>query len=258
MEEFTPKQPEEAAPAPEELETPAETVAEEPAEAAKAPETPVQEETPVEGPSAQDAPEESPEAPAEEPHQEPAYCPKADLEALNQTTAQMQQKLEALEELFRSRLLRVEHEERSIERMHAELQKYKSDLYAQLVRPILMDVIDIRDSILRAGATYQAKPEGEQSIPNKTFCDYTYDLLDILEKNGVEVYQSKPGDTFEPGRQRAVKKIITHDPELHGKVAQSLSGGYSYNGRVLSAEKIHVYFYEKPAEEPAAPEQPQE
>ena len=244
MEEFTPiPKPEEAPQPPLEPEAPATP---EPAETTEAPETPVTPEPPV-----------APEAPvAPEP---PAYDPQPALEALTQSARDMNEKLGALEALFQSRLLRVEHEERTIERMHAELQKYKSDLYAQLIRPILMDIIDIRDSILRVSAIYQANPEGEQSIPNKTFSDYTYDLQDILEKNGVEIYRSKPGDAFEPGRQRALKKVPTADESLHGKVAASLSGGYSYNGRVLSAEKIHVYFYEKPAEpEPAPAEAPAE
>ena len=34
-----------------------------------------------------------------------------------------------------------------------------------------------------------------------------------------------------------------------GKVAASLSDGYSYNGRTLSPEKVAVYTYEKPVQE---------
>jgi len=133
--------------------------------------------------------------------------------------------------------------------MHKELQKYKDDMYAQLVRPILLDVIEIRDSIMRMAAAYLAKPEGEQSIPNKTFSNYAYDLQDLLEKNAVEIYRSKSGDDFVPIKQRVIKKVTTDDETLHGKVAESLSCGYSYNGRTISPEKINVYFYEKPVEE---------
>lgn len=45
------------------------------------------------------------------------------------------------------------------------------------------------------------------------------------------------------------KRIATADETLHGKVAESLSCGYSYNGRTISAEKITVYYFEKPVEE---------
>ena len=118
-------------------------------------------------------------------------------------------------------------------------------MYAQLVRPILLDIIEVRDSIMRIAATYQKKPEGERDIPNKTFADYSYDLQDILEKNNVEIYKSKKGDEFTPIRQRVIKKEVTHDESLHGKIAESLSCGYCYNGRVISAEKVSVYYYEK-------------
>ena len=98
---------------------------------------------------------------------------------------------------------------------------------------------------MRIAEAYRKKPEGEQDIPNKMFGDYAYDLQDILEKNNVEIYREDNGDEFVPVRHRAIKKEITHDESLHGKIAESLSCGYSYDGRVISAEKVSVYFYEK-------------
>lgn len=156
--------------------------------------------------------------------------------------------IEALSALFNARIMHTDHEEKIVDQMHKELQKYKEDMYSQLVRPILLDVIEVRDSIMRMAATYLSKPEGEQSIPNKTFSDYAYDLQDILEKNSVEIYRSKSGDDFTPIKQRVIKKVATSDESLHGKVAESLSCGYSYNGRTISAEKITVFYYEKPVE----------
>ena len=164
-------------------------------------------------------------------------------------TTQISQQLTVLSETFNTKLMHSAHEEKIVDQMHKELQKYKEDMYAQLVRPILLDVIEVRDSIMRIGAVYRAKPDGEQAIPNKTFSDYAYDLQDILEKNSVEIYRSKTGDDFTPIKQRVIKKVPTVDESLHGKVAEPLSWGYSYNGRTISAEKITVYYFEKPVEE---------
>lgn len=171
------------------------------------------------------------------------------LDKVLESQQQLLERLEALDTLFNARIMHTDHEEKIVDQMHKELQKYKEDMYAQLVRPILLDVIEVRDSIMRMAAAYLAKPEGEQNIPNKTFSDYAYDLQDILEKNSVEIYRSKSGDDFTPIKQRVIKKVATPDESLHGKVAESLSCGYSYNGRTISAEKITVYFYEKPVEE---------
>lgn len=211
------------------------------------PEEPVQpEECPVPEEPAQ--PEECP-VPEESPQPEEAHdMLQETLDRVAEAASQISGQLESLSGLFQKRIMYAAHEEKVIDQMHKELQRYKEGLYAQLVRPILLDIIEVRDSIMRVGAVYREKPEGEQAIPNRTFSDYAYDLQDILEKNNVEIYRSQSGDPFSPLRQRAVKKVAVEEAALHGKVAESLSCGYGYDGRVLSAEKVSVYAYEKPAE----------
>lgn len=166
-----------------------------------------------------------------------------------ETQRQLLERMDSLNDLFQKKIMHTDNEEKIVDEMHRELQKYREDMYAQLIRPVLLDVIEVRDSIMRIAADFLAKPEGEQCIPNETFASYAFDLQDILEKNNVEIYRSKMGDDFTPIRQRAVKKIATSDETMHGKVAESHSCGYSYNGKIISAEKVMIYCYEKPVEE---------
>lgn len=161
---------------------------------------------------------------------------------------ELSEKFSSLEALFQRRILHSQGEEKAIDQLHSELQDHRQDLYAQLVRPILLDLIGVRESILRMSASYLAKPEGEQSIPNKTFSAYSYDLEDILEKNNVVIYQGKVGEPFDALKQRIGGKIPTQDESLHGKVASLESFGYSYGKWVLSHEKVQVYGYEAPTE----------
>jgi molecular chaperone GrpE (heat shock protein) len=135
--------------------------------------------------------------------------------------------------------------------MHSELQKYKEDLYSQLVRPILLDIIEIRDSIRRMVEVRKNKPEDEQYIPLKDFLLYVDEIDIILDKNNIEIFGSTEGSEFIPVRQRIIQKVITHDQALHGKVAASLSDGYNYTGKTISSEKVAVYLYKAPAAEPA-------
>ena len=153
-----------------------------------------------------------------------------------------------LTQLFTQKIQHTAHEEKIVDQMHAELQKYKEDMYSQLVRPILLDIIEVRDSILRMSNVYAGKPEEEQSIPLKVFSDYSYDIQDILEKNNITIYSSEEGDAFNPIKQRALKKVKTPVEELHGKVAESMSSGYEYLGKPISPEKVSVYVYEKPSD----------
>lgn len=167
------------------------------------------------------------------------------IDVISHSLSELSNKVDQMNSLFLQKIAHTTHEEQIVDQMHAELQKYKQDMYAQLVRPILLDIIEIRDSILRMSANYEAKPEGEKSIPLKTFSDYAYDVQDILEKNNVTIYDSKEGDVFSPIKQKAIKKVTTPVEELHGKIAESLSSGYEYLGKPISPEKVVVYVYQK-------------
>ena len=224
-----------------ELETQPEPAAQEPVAA----ETTAQPEPATEEPVAEESAEQ-PVAVAEEsaaqPVAESVEGSDPVLDAVNGLSA----KIDQLSAQFEAKIRHTTHEERIVTQMHSELQKYKEDMYSQLVRPILLDIIDIRDSIIRVSQVYAEKPSGEQMIPLKTFSDYSYDVQDILEKNNIEIYKSKEGEPFTPIRQRVVKKVSTPVEELHGKIAESLSDGYEYLGKTISPEKIAVYTYEAP------------
>ena len=158
----------------------------------------------------------------------------------------MDGKIEQMNQLFVRKIQHTAHEEKIVDQMHAELQRYKEDMYSQLVRPVLLDIIEIRDSIIRMSNNFALKPEGEQNVPLKTFSGYAFDIQDILEKNSITIYDSKDGDDFNALKQRAIKKVSTPVEQLHGKIAESLSSGYDYMGRTISPEKIAVYIYQKP------------
>lgn len=167
-------------------------------------------------------------------------CDKVFQEVIN-----LKEKVELMNQLFVKKIQHTEYEEEIVDRMHSELQRYKEDLYSQLVRPILLDIIEIRDSIIRITNVYKEKSEEERNIPLKMFSDYAYDIQDILEKNSIDIFQSKEGDDFNPINQKIVKKVKTFKEELHGKIATSLNSGYDYNGKIISKEKVAIYVYEK-------------
>ena len=166
----------------------------------------------------------------------------------NELLQEINTKVDRLTQLFTKKIQHTAHEEKIVDQMHAELQKYKDDMYSQLVRPILLDMIEVRDSILRMSNVYAEKPEEEQNIPLRVFRDYSYDIQDILEKNNISIYFSEEGDEFNPIKQRALKKVKTSVEELHGKIAESMSSGYEYLGKPISPEKVSVYVYEKPSD----------
>ena len=66
----------------------------------------------------------------------------------------MSGQLSSMETLFNKRIMHADYEDKVIDQLHAELQKYKEDLYSQLARPILLDIIEMRESIMRVAAEY--------------------------------------------------------------------------------------------------------
>ena len=159
--------------------------------------------------------------------------------------SELNSKMDEMNSLFVRKIQHTEHEEKIVDQMHAELQKYKDDLYSQLVRPILVDIIDIRESILHVADNYVSKPEEERNIPIDTFVGYTYDIEDILDKNNIVIYESSEGDEYVPIRHKIVKKVTTHVEELHGRISECYSSGYEYMGKTVMPEKVAVYVYQK-------------
>lgn len=156
-------------------------------------------------------------------------------------------KLDELTKLFERKILVSASQDKIIASMHKELEEYKNDLYFNMIKPILDDIINTRDSILRISRTNIDK--GLTEIPIKTLSDYSFDLEEILIKNGVEVFARSEDDEFSPQEAQLVEKVYTNDESLNHKIAKVLSDGYKYNDRILSRQRVNVYFYKEDKEE---------
>lgn len=156
-------------------------------------------------------------------------------------------KLDELTKLFERKISVSASQDMIIASMHKELEEYKNDFYFNMIKPILDDIINTRDSILRISRTNIDK--GLTEIPIKTLSDYSFDLEEILIKNGVEVFARSEGDEFSPQEAQLVEKVYTNDESLNHKIAKVLSDGYKYNDRILSRQRVNVYFYKEDLED---------
>lgn len=145
--------------------------------------------------------------------------------------------------LFQTRLSYDANQEKVIDQMHEELQKYKNDLFGTLIRPILVDIIEIVDSIRKTGEAYAAG-DNEKVEAAKIIVSYIEDLHNLLASYNVEVYKSTAGDAYTPIKQRIVSCVMTGEVALNGKLVESLGFGYTHNGKVIWAEKVRVYKYQ--------------
>lgn len=83
----------------------------------------------------------------------------------------------------------------------------------------------------------------------ESFKAYRTDMEIMLTDSGVHIGQFD-FEKLNTIHQRIVDVVPTEDESLNGLIAERLTDGYSYNGRVLLKEKVKVYKYtEKKNEE---------
>jgi molecular chaperone GrpE (heat shock protein) len=148
--------------------------------------------------------------------------------------------LNALSESVALKINRNEADEKMINNLHSDLQKHKNDMYLQIVKPILMDIIEMREGMLNTINFIESESE-RKNTENETLQVYTKYTNDILSRYGVSSYQSKVGDHFDPSRHKIVETEETKNQEHNHSIARSLSFGYMYNGKPIYLEKVNVF-----------------
>jgi molecular chaperone GrpE len=156
----------------------------------------------------------------------------------NTDWSELSEKLQSLETLFSRRLSYDAGKEKILDKLHAELQDYKSDIYAKLTRPIFYDIAVVLDDIrkIRSGLDTE-----KQSDSDALVASIAESLVFLLDKYEVLPYASEPGTKYDATKQRMVRTKGTSDPTQVGLIAESISDGYLQNDQVIYPEKIVAY-----------------
>ena len=146
--------------------------------------------------------------------------------------------LKLLETLFTKRLAYDEGKEKILDKLHAELQDYKSDLYAKLTRPIFYDIAVVLDDIrkVRSGLDPEKQVDSDSLIES-----IAESLICLLDKYEVLPFNSEAGTKYDATKQRMVKTQCTTDLAQVGLVAESVSAGYLQKEQIIYPEKIIAY-----------------
>ena len=152
----------------------------------------------------------------------------------------IQRAVAALHVLFVDKIANSESDDKTITRLHSELQQHKDGLYAEMLKPLIMDLIEIHGIVIYLVGKMGSEP---QDVRAKDLQECADQIEGVLEKHGVLSYKSEPGDAFVPARHRVINREETEDPGLHRKVSKSLSSGYESNGKILRPEKVTVFHH---------------
>lgn len=170
------------------------------------------------------------------------------IEKINQVDQKINEKIDQMNSLFINKIQSIDFERETADKLHKELQEYKNDIYFQLIKPFIMDIISVREDMKKNIENINETLEYETL---EFLQSYIEQLKIILENNDIEVYSTNTAEdkNFNPKKQRVVKQIKTSDESLHGKVYNILTDGYTYKEKVISPERVEVYSYKKNEEE---------
>lgn len=163
--------------------------------------------------------------------------------------------LDGLSEQFNARISKTDYEEATLKRISDELDRHRSGLYRKIVEPLINEIIDVHQDMSITVASYRRKAdEGDlddtAARVRRDLDEFRLMLGDILRNWNVEVWRPEPGEPLEPLRCRAVRAVPTDDENGHRTVAESLTCGYAFEGKILRPAQVVAFTYKPKPDEP--------
>lgn len=174
---------------------------------------------------------------------------------------ELKEGVDALSEQFKARISKTDYEEATLKRISDELDEQRSGLYRKIVEPLINEVIDVHQDMSATIASYRRKAEeGDRddlaARIRRDLDEFRLMLGDILRNWNVEVWRPEPGEPLEPLRCRAVRAVPTGDRDCHRTVAESLTCGYAFEGKILRPAQVVAFTYKPKSDSKPEPEEP--
>ena len=176
---------------------------------------------------------------------ETIYSDKSDgesisIEKIDEILLNTQEQCQMMNNLIQNQ---IQEKDNLINKLHAELQGYKDDHTERYVSQLMKEIITIRQNMKKTIAKSDWNEKDAQEI-RKEYQYVTEDLMDFLERQGVDEYTSVAGAPFDSSIHQVVKTETTTEIELDKTVKESLSAGYRKDNKSFLLERVVVYKYE--------------
>lgn len=186
----------------------------------------------VHEPSVEEPKEEkpSPEVKEDEPEVAPSAVSK------DKTLAELVTRLNAMQNLLEEN----NRKDSIIKELHAELQEHKRDIYSDLTKPLLNNILKIHKNMYELYLHFSKNLGKEDNPPTieqmlKSFDNQVVSIKDMLEDEyDLEYFEPKKGDAYFPKEHHALEALGTDDESLVGTIYACKIGGF----RNVNTEKI--------------------
>lgn len=179
------------------------------------------------------------------PHSENKTEIKAIVAPLNDSNAadilELKELIKGLSDSFEIKIKYDTAKETQINKLHAELQEYKSGLILSILKPIALDLIIMHDNF---GKLAHDRSKSLTNDELNLCSDVQTDIEGILYRYGFECFSTDADVVvFDSKRQRVAKTSITNDASKDRKISERLRKGFTYQGSLIRPEIVNVYTY---------------
>lgn len=164
----------------------------------------------------------------------------------------LDERLNALQRGFDQKLKYDEQKDKTIQRLHSELETYRQGLYAQMLRPIALDLIRLYNDLGDYYKTLEVFCLGIEDVTSpkllRNLALFLDDIEEILRRNGFLIISTAPDTAVQTKYHKLMGTEPTYNPELNNCVAASLKKGLIYQRpegveQVLQPEVVKVFRY---------------
>jgi molecular chaperone GrpE len=135
---------------------------------------------------------------------------------------------------------RSAHRESVIDRLHEENQRLRAGIARIVLEPVVADLIRLYDQLGREVRRLEAGGQDPHLL-----WSFAEDVVQILDRCGIEVFSAEPGDRFERDRHRPLAVVACDDESTHNTVAEVVAVGFVERdtGRIRRPVQARVHQY---------------
>jgi len=146
-----------------------------------------------------------------------------------------------------------EHQNQLMSAQYQEIQKLRGNFYADLLLPLISDIIEITDDVKRISRSVDTLRE-DNLEKIKYFVQELNAHIEYadgkLNNRSISAYISKQQEDFDERRHIIVEMVQTNEKGLHHKVAESVYSGYCWKisdsrNEIIRKEKVKVFEYKE-------------
>jgi len=179
------------------------------------------------------------------PEQDPAAAAEAEVpvaaggDAGTVLLSELAERLDKVEAQLAEFHRRSAHRESVIDRLHEENQRLRGGIGRVVLEPVVTDLIRLYDQLDREVRRLRA--EGQDPLLLWSFAE---DVLQILDRCGIEMFSAEPGDRFERGRHRPLAVVACADEARHDTVAEVVAAGFLERDTGLIRRPVHARIHQ--------------